>query len=105
MFPHERSLVKRLADKPFSLLGVSCDEDNAAFKRMIDKEGLTWRNWLYNPESPISVQYHVEYLPGIFILDAKGVIRFTPQDFQGAEDIDRVVSELLAEAEREQKTS
>ena len=27
MYPHERSLVKTLADKPFALIGVNSDAD------------------------------------------------------------------------------
>jgi peroxiredoxin len=100
MFPHERSLVKRLANRPFALLGVSCDEDHDALKRMIESEHLTWRSWVDNPENPICSEWHVEYLPSIYILDPKGIIRFTPDDFSSVEDVDRVVDELLAEAEQ-----
>jgi hypothetical protein len=28
MYPHERSLVKRLADEPFAIIGVNSDKDH-----------------------------------------------------------------------------
>ena len=100
MFPHERSLVKRLSTRPFALLGISCDEDHEALRRMIESEHLTWRNWVDSPENPVCSEWHVEYLPSIYILDANGIIRFTPDDFSSAEDVDRVVNELLGKVEQ-----
>jgi hypothetical protein len=100
MFPHERSLVKRLANRPFALLGISCDEDHDAVRRMIESERLTWHNWVDSPENPVCSEWHVEYLPSIYILDANGIIRFTPDDFSSAEDVDRVVNELLGKVEQ-----
>jgi hypothetical protein len=112
MFPHERSLVKRLANRPFALLGVSCDEDHDALRRMIQSEHLTWRNWVDSPENPICSEWHVEYLPSIYILDAKGIIRYTPDDFSSMEGLDRMageidqaVDELLVEVGQARKAS
>ncbi len=37
MYPHERSLVKRLADEPFALIGVNSDADKKKLRpRMIE---------------------------------------------------------------------
>jgi hypothetical protein len=112
MFPHERSLVKRLANRPFALLGVSCDEDRDALRRMIESEHLTWCNWVDSSESPVSSEWHVEYLPSIYIIDSKGIIRFTPDDFSSmegldrmAEQVDQAVNDLLAEVEQARKAS
>ena len=38
MFPHERSLVKRLEGKPFALLGVNSDEDKDKLKEQNEKQ-------------------------------------------------------------------
>ena len=35
MYPHERSLVKRLSDKPFALRGVNSDRDREKIKQTI----------------------------------------------------------------------
>ena len=34
MYPHERSLVKRLKDKPFALIGVNSDPDKDKLKQI-----------------------------------------------------------------------
>ena len=45
MYPHERSLVKRLAGKPFALLGINSDSDKDDLKKVMEKEQITWRSW------------------------------------------------------------
>ncbi len=47
MYPHERSLVKRLQDqeKRFVLLGINSDEDREELKKTLEKEQITWRSW------------------------------------------------------------
>ena len=38
MYPHERSLVKRLKDKPFALIGINSDEDKEKLRpRMVEE--------------------------------------------------------------------
>ena len=44
MYAHERSLVKRLADKPFALLGINSDPKDVVKKARKD-ENLSWRSW------------------------------------------------------------
>ncbi len=41
MYPHERSLVKRLEGKPFALLGINSDEHRGRLKEAMAKEGIT----------------------------------------------------------------
>ena len=38
MYPHERSLVKKLADKPFALVGVNSDDDLDELKKVLAEE-------------------------------------------------------------------
>jgi hypothetical protein len=46
MWPHERSLVKQLAGKPFAVIGVNVSEPNTtALKKVVEKENLTWRSF------------------------------------------------------------
>ena len=42
MYPHERSLVKRLADKPFALVGINSDQDRDKLKEAMEKESITF---------------------------------------------------------------
>jgi len=97
MYPHERSLVKRLADAPFALVGVNSDKDKDALHERLKAESITWRSFWNGPlgtRGPISARWNVESWPTIYVLDAKGVIRF--KDVRG-EDLDHAVDALLAE--------
>ena len=98
MYPHERSLVKRLAGKPFALLGVNSDRDREALKEVMAKEEITWRSWWDggSTRGPIAGQFNVSSWPTIYVLDAKGVIRY--KGVRGAA-MDKAVDTLLAEIE------
>ena len=77
MYPHERSLVKRLEGKPFVLLGVNSDIDKEELKKAMEKEKITWRSWWEgHQQGPISTQWNVTAWPSIFVIDAKGTIRY-----------------------------
>ncbi len=97
MYPHERSLVKRLADKPFALLGINSDPDQDALKPRLIEEAITWPSWRDGDTSgPIATQWNVSGWPTIYVLDSKGVIR--NRDVR-EESLDKAVDALLAEME------
>ena len=104
MYPHERSLVKRLADEPFALIGVNSDADLDELRPRLEEENITWRSFWNGPEGtqgPISSAWGVRSWPTIYVLDADGVIRF--KNVRG-EAMDEAVDTLLAElAERGEK--
>jgi hypothetical protein len=78
MYPHERSLVKRLENLPFVLIGVNSDRDREEIKKVMAKENITWRSFWNGggTDGPISRAWNVFGWPTIYILDAKGVIRY-----------------------------
>ena len=97
MYPHERSLVKRLAAEPFALIGVNSDVDKAALAPVLEKEQITWRSFWNGPkgtQGPISTTWNVKGWPTIYVLDHEGVIRF--KGVRG-EAMDKAVDSLLAE--------
>jgi hypothetical protein len=103
MYPHERSLVKRLEDKPFALLGVNSDVDKDALKKVLKDEQITWRSFWNGPDGtsgPISTKWNVHGWPTIYVVDAKGVIRF--KNVRG-EAMDKAVDQLLKETEKNGK--
>ena len=89
----ERSLVKRLKGKPVVLLGVNSDPDREATLKFIKEQELTWPSWWDGPQHPIATKWRVKALPTVFILDAKGVVRYKGH---GA-DIEKQIDALLAE--------
>jgi len=99
MYPHERSLVKRLANKPFALIGVNSDKDKVALAERRKAENITWRSFWNGPKGtsgPLSAKWNVHSWPTIYVIDAKGVIRY--KNVRG-EKMDAAVDELLAEIE------
>jgi hypothetical protein len=98
MYPHERSLVKRLADKPFALIGVNSDTDKDVLKKRMAEEKITWRSFWNGPEGtngPISKAWNVRGWPTIYVLDHKGVIRFKGvREKQMDEAVDALLKEL-----------
>ena len=78
MYPDERSLVKRLADKPFALIGVNSDRDLDKLRPRLKEEQITWRSFWNGPKGargPISKAWNVTGWPTIYVLDPEGTIR------------------------------
>jgi hypothetical protein len=106
MYPHERSLVKRLEGKPFVLLGVNSDRDRAGLKKVLEREKITWRsfwNW-GGTQGPISTRWAVEEWPTLYFIDAKGVIRHkllgAPSNDKERRELDEQLDKLIAEVEK-----
>ncbi|MBI1913484.1 MAG: TlpA family protein disulfide reductase [Planctomycetes bacterium] len=104
MWPHERSLVKQLADKPFAVIGVNVSEPNpAALKKVVEKENLTWRSFTDPRTSEgwgaIAKKWNLAGTPTIYLIDHKGVIRHKWLGGARAKIIDNAVEKLIQEVE------
>ena len=77
MYPHERSLVERLKDKPFTILGVNSDSSKR-YKKAIEENNITWPSFWDGGRTggPIATAWAVRGWPTIYVIDTKGVIRF-----------------------------
>jgi peroxiredoxin len=95
MYPHERSLVKRLEGKPFALLGINSDPKDR-LRQVMKKENITWRSWWDGGDTggPIATAWNVKGWPTTYVLDTKGVIRY--RDVR-EEQMDKAVDALLKE--------
>ena len=95
MYAHERSLVARMKDKPFTILGVNSDPAER-YKKAIKENNITWPSFWDGGSTggPIATSWAVSGWPTIYILDHKGVIRF-----KGArgEAMDAAVDALMKE--------
>ena len=91
--------MKRLAGKPFVLLGINSDADREAIKKTLKEKKITWRSWWDNGSKfgPIQTKWRVEQRPVIYVLDAKGVIRYKNMISVDEEDLDEAVDSLLEE--------
>ncbi len=96
MYPHERSLVARMKDKPFVLLGVNSDKKErvtAALKR----ENITWRSWFDGGKTggPIASKFNVRGWPTLFLVDHEGNIHKKWVGSPGGETMDKEIEKLL----------
>jgi len=97
MYPHERSLVKRLKGRPFALLGVNSDPKDH-LKQVTKKENMTWRSWWDGgtTDGPIATRWNVNSWPTTYVLDPKGVVRYRNVRDQALSD---AVEKLIRENE------
>jgi len=102
MYPHERSLVKQLSDKPFTIIGVNSDRDREKIQEVVKEKNLTWRSFWNETGSDgkISEAWRIKAWPTIFVLDSKGVIRY--KNVRGKE-LDEAIVTLLDEMGHEVK--
>ncbi len=77
MYPYERTLVSRLAGKPFALVEINSDGDKNRVRENMAKENITWRHiWDGgSTEGPLAKAWQIRAWPTFFVLDARGVIR------------------------------
>ena len=101
MYPHERSLVKDLANEPFAIIGVNSDRDREALKKTIAEKNLTWRSFWDggSTNGPIATKWNIKGLPTTYVIDHKGVIRY--KNVRG-DQLDTAIHTLLAEMKAEQ---
>jgi hypothetical protein len=100
MYPHERSLVKKLQDKPFALLGVNSDSNRDTLKEVLKKEEITWRSWFDGGKvgGPIATKWNVHGWPSLYVLDHRGVIRHKWIGSPGEKVMDEAIENLVKEA-------
>ena len=101
MYPHERSLVQKLNDKPFVILGINSDVDRENIKARIKEENITWRSWYDGggTSGPIATSWNVSGWPTLYVVDTEGVIRFKSMGFD-EKGVDGTIDALLEKLEK-----
>jgi thiol-disulfide isomerase/thioredoxin len=96
LVPHERELVARLKGQPFALLGIDCQDDKDAARKVVAEKQMTWPSWFDGPPGgPIASRYHIRSYPAVLVLDAQGIIRSRRQA-----ELDKIVEKLLDEMKK-----
>ena len=95
MYPHERSLVNRLKDAPFALIGINSDNAER-YREAIRRERITWPSFWDggSTRGPIATRWGVYGWPTIYVIDHKGIIRY--KNVRG-KAMDEAVDTLLRE--------
>jgi hypothetical protein len=102
MFPHERSLVAKMKDEPFALIGVNSDKNFEELKKKEYKdEKITWRSFSCGEQGTsgvIPTEWGVRGWPTICLIDAQGKLRKKWVGSPGEETLDKEIDALVAEA-------
>ena len=101
MYPHERSLVEEMKDRPFALIGVNSDSTIERAKQAIADNNLNWRSFQNEPQgadTKISATWGIQGWPTIVVLDARRNIHYRGHDGMKATE---VAERLVAEQEQE----
>jgi len=87
-------MVKKFADRPFTLFGINSDQSRSALKKVIKKENISWPN-IYDEggtDGEIANRWNVHGWPTIYLIDHQGIIRH--RDLH-EEELEKAVTELL----------
>jgi len=77
MYPHERSLVEEMKDKPFALIGVNSDSTVERAKKAVAENQLNWRSFQNKGSGgEISQDWAVRGWPTVVILDSEMKIHY-----------------------------
>jgi len=104
MYPHERSLVKELANEPFALIGVNSDRDREQLKQTVKEKKLTWRSFWDggSTQGPIATAWNIQGWPTTYVIDHEGVIR-AKNAHGDKEAFDAMIHDLVAKAKADAK--
>jgi peroxiredoxin len=72
--PNVVKAFKEFNAKGFEVISVSVDRDEAAWKKAIEEDGLTWTQVIANDESGVAKTYAIQSIPSTFLLDKEGKI-------------------------------
>jgi len=79
-FPLQKEMVRKLAGRPFAMLGVNADTSKAIAKAAVRRGQLNWPSWYIGKDGMISKQWGVSGLPWMILIDQNGEVR---QNFNG----------------------
>jgi thiol-disulfide isomerase/thioredoxin len=107
MYPHERSLVKKMEGKPFVLLGVNSDRDKQTLHKRMQQENITWRFWWDGGgiSGPIANQFNIQGWPTLYVVDHRGIIRHKWMGIAGQEKFDPAIEKLVAAVPNDSKNA
>lgn len=98
MLPHERSLVKELKGRPFSIVGVNSDSKER-LKELVKDGTVLWRNFTNDQGDgkKISTVWGVRSWPTLYLIDHNGVIKH--KGLRGG-TMEKTIKEMIVEAEK-----
>lgn len=90
--PYLRAAYEKYHAKGFEIMGVSVDEDTAAWKRAVEAQKMTWLS-LHDSDSSASTAYSVSSIPANFLIEA-ATGKIVAKNLRG-EAVEATLAELL----------
>ena len=88
--------MKKLADKPFALVGVNVNvPDPMKLKEALERQQLNWRSFTFKEST--SGEWNTPGTPTYYVLDHKGIIRHKWVGNPGEKAMDVAVEKLIGE--------
>lgn len=92
--------MQKYEGRPFVLLGVDQDNDRDDLQRTQKKYDLNWRSW-WDEGGSIASRWNVSGLPSFFLIDHKGIVRWSSEESLNLKQMEAVLERLVKEAESE----
>jgi len=96
MYPHERSLVAKHKNDPFTILGVNSEDSPDKLRAALKREQITWPSFFDggSTSGPIATRWGVRGWPSIFLIDKQGILHDASRKDA---DLEKQIEALLAE--------
>ncbi|MFM7152303.1 MAG: TlpA family protein disulfide reductase [Gemmataceae bacterium] len=103
MYSYQRKLVRRLAGKPFVLLGVNADPDRDGVRKRMERENLTWPSWWDggNIGGPIASRWDIDHWPTLVLIDHRGIIRHLSLGWPDPKEADATIDQMVADVAKD----
>jgi thiol-disulfide isomerase/thioredoxin len=101
LYPVERALSTKYANRPFTIFGINSDQRRDLVKRMVETEKMTWPI-IWDEGSihgPMATKWNVKGWPLVVLIDHQGVIRYKFPGAPEAAVLTSLVERLVSEAE------
>jgi peroxiredoxin len=72
--PGLRKLMESYAGRPFTVVGVNCDDGKDKAAKTVKDQKMTWPSFWDGEDGPIVERWNVMSLPTVYLIDAKGGI-------------------------------
>jgi thiol-disulfide isomerase/thioredoxin len=93
--PDVKSAYDKLHAKGFEIIGVSLDNDQSALEKFVKDKDMAWPQYFDGKgwENKFAKQFGIEAIPAMWLLDKKGVLRYT----EARDGLPDKIEKLLAE--------
>ncbi len=75
----------------------------AILQQAQERYHLNWRSWWDGREGSIAAAWKAPYLPTLFLLDHKGLVRWRHEGVPDSGHLDELIEQLVREAEADTK--